>query len=149
MVNVIGNIFILMPMQYLILRIFNIKKLSINVVISILIGLFLETFQFITKRGVFDVDDIILYVLGTSLMYFLYDLVVNKRKVNINKKHLIIGFISSIITFVLFEALSWYCFGDIPTIRIFLRLIIFFTIIYFIILKGFNLIMNKINKRGR
>ena len=149
MLNVIGNIFILMPMQYLILRIFNIKKFSINVIISALIGLFLETFQLITKRGVFDVDDIILYILGTSLMYFLYDLVINKRKVNINKKHLIIGFISVIITFVLFEALSWYCFGDIPTIRIFLRLIIFFAIIYFMILKAFNLIVSKINKKGR
>ena len=69
-----------MPMQYLILRIFNIKKFSINVIISALIGLFLEAFQFITKRGVFDIDDIILYVLGTSLMYFLYDLVLIKEK---------------------------------------------------------------------
>jgi transcriptional regulator with XRE-family HTH domain/glycopeptide antibiotics resistance protein len=146
MVNVIGNIFILMPMQYLILRVFNIKKFSINILISVLIGFFLELFQFITKRGVFDVDDIILYVLGTSLMYFLYDLVINKRKVNINKKHLIIGFISAIITFILFEALSWYYFGDIPTIRVFLRLIIFFSILYLIIIKSYNFIIKKKKK---
>ena len=146
MVNVIGNIFILMPMQYLILRIFNIKKFGINVAISISIGFFLEAFQFITKRGVFDVDDIILYVIGTSIMYFLYDLVINKKKININKKHLIIGFISVIITFVSFEALSWYIFGDIPTIRVFLRLIIFFSILYLIILKSYNFIIKKKKK---
>ena len=34
--------------------------------------------------------------------------------------------ISLIITFVLFEALSWYHFGDIPTTRVLLRLIGFF-----------------------
>jgi glycopeptide antibiotics resistance protein len=143
MVNVIGNIIILMPMQYLILRIFNIKKFSINVLISIMIGFFLELFQFITKRGVFDIDDIILYLIGTSVMYFLYDIVINKNKININKKHLIIGIVSSIITFVSFEALSWYYFGDIPTIRIFIRLIIFFSIIYFIILKLYNFVFKK------
>ncbi len=146
LVNVIGNIIILMPMQYLILRIFNIKKFSINVLISIMIGFFLELFQFITKRGVFDIDDIILYVIGTSIMYFLYDLVINKKKININKKHLIIGFISVIITFVSFEALSWYNFGDIPTIRVFLRLIIFFSILYLIIIKSYNFIIKKKKK---
>ena len=143
MINIIGNIVILMPMQYLILRIFNIKKFSINILISILIGFSLELFQFITKRGVFDIDDIFLYLIGTSIMYFLYDIVINKRKVNINKKHLIIGFISVIITLTLFEMLSWYYFGDIPTIRVFLRLIIFFIIIYVIILNIYNFIRSK------
>ena len=79
-------------------------------------------------------------------MYFLYDLVINQRKVNINKKHLIIGFISAIITFVSFEVLSWYYFGDIPTIRVFLRLIIFFSILYLIILKSYNFIIKKKKK---
>lgn len=142
-INIIGNIVILMPMQYLILKIFNIKKFSINVLISILIGFFLELFQFITKRGVFDIDDIVLYLIGTSLMYFLYDIVINKKKININKKHLIIGFLSSIITFILFDALSWYIFGDIPTIRVFIRLILFFSIIYLIILKAYNFSTKK------
>lgn len=145
MVNIIGNIIILMPMQYLILRIFNIKKYSINTLISILIGLFLELFQFITKRGVLDIDDIILYVIGTSIVYFLYDIIINKRKVNINKKHLIISIFSIIITFIVFQVMSWYNFGDIPTIRIFLRLILFFIIIYTFMLKIYNFIVKKIN----
>ena len=149
MINIIGNIVILMPMQYLILRIFDIRKFSINILIGISIGFFLELFQFITKRGVFDIDDIFLYLIGTSIVYILYDMVINKRKVNINKKHLTIGFISAIITFVLFEALSWYCFGDIPTIRVFLRLIIFFTIIFILLFKIYDLIKKKIDKRCR
>lgn len=69
-----------------------------------------------------------------------------KKKININKKHLIIGFISAIITFILFEALSWYVFGDIPTIRVFLRLIIFFSILYLIILKSYNFIIKRKKK---
>lgn len=36
---------------------------------------------------------------------------------------------SLIITFVTFEALSWYHFGDIPTKVVFFRLIVFFFII--------------------
>ncbi len=143
MVNVIGNIFILMPMQYLILRIFGVKKFSINFIISIFIGFMLELFQYITKRGVFDIDDIILYLIGTSLMYYLYNIFINKKKITINKKHLIVAFISQFILFTLFEMLSWYSFGDIPTMDVFIRLIVFFTIIYFVIIKSYNFIKSK------
>ena len=34
--------------------------------------------------------------------------------------------LSLIITFVLFEALSWYHFGDVPTVRVVFRLLGFF-----------------------
>ena len=37
--------------------------------------------------------------------------------------------ISAIITFVLFEAMSWYHFGDIPTRVVLIRLIAFYLVL--------------------
>lgn len=47
------------------------------------------------------------------------------------KTFIIIGTIllSLVITFVIFETLSWYHFGDVPTKVVFIRLIAFFCVI--------------------
>ena len=138
MINVIGNIFILMPVEYLIIKIFNVKKISINILVGLLIGISIELFQYITTYGVFDIDDIILYLVGIIIMYYVYDILFNKKKIVINKKHIIIAFISQFILFTSFEMLSWYSFGDIPSILVFIRLIVCFIIIYYCILKVYN-----------
>ena len=48
--------------------------------------------------------------------------------------------ISLIVTFVTFETLSWYHFGDIPTTVVSVRLIIFFCAIVFLFIALFTLI---------
>lgn len=42
---------------------------------------------------------------------------------------LVILLVSALITFVFFEAMSWYHFGDIPTKTVLIRLIAFFCVI--------------------
>lgn len=57
--------------------------------------------------------------------------------------YLILIFISAINTFVIFELLSWYHFGDIPTKVVLFRLILVFLIFILI----FTLITRFINKK--
>ena len=67
------------------------------------------------------------------------------------KKILIFVFIivlSLAFTFILFEQLSWYHFGDIPTKVVLYRLILFFIIINIVILLiNWAIISNKKTKK--
>lgn len=133
-INVIGNIIILMPVEYLIVKIFNINRFKNNQIISISFSLLIELLQLITKSGVFDIDDIILNVLGMSIVYLIMR---RKYKLIYNHKCIIItSLISLIILFISFEILSIYHFGDIPTSVVIVRLVLGFiiieTILYFI-----------------
>ena len=51
--------------------------------------------------------------------------------------------ISAIITFVFFEAMSWYHFGDIPTKVVLIRLIAFFCVLSGILISVVALITKK------
>ena len=69
--NILGNIIafapfgIFLPILYKD-KIDNIKKFTLTMIIIVFI---VECIQFITKSGTFDVDDIILNVLGATIMY--------------------------------------------------------------------------------
>ncbi len=144
-INVLGNIVILMPVQFLIMKIFDIKKFKISLMIDISLSLLIEIIQLVSHAGVFDIDDIILNVLGMSIVYAI---VMDKHKILLNHKDkLVTSIISLIITFFSFEMLSWYHFGDIPTIRIFIRLIIGFILIEEIIYFGYKLIIKKEHRK--
>ena len=54
--------------------------------------------------------------------------------------------LSLIVTFVTFETLSWYHFGDIPTKIVAIRLIIFFCVVECLFLATFALIKKYKNK---
>lgn len=71
-INILGNLIIFMPLEYFIIELFKVNKLIINFILSFLIILSIEVFQFIFKVGVFDVDDLILCVLGMMIFYFEY-----------------------------------------------------------------------------
>ncbi|MCI8586988.1 MAG: VanZ family protein [Clostridia bacterium] len=70
-INILGNIIafapfgIFLPILYKD-KINNIKKFILTMIIIVFI---VECIQFITKSGTFDVDDIILNVLGATIMY--------------------------------------------------------------------------------
>lgn len=72
-INIFGNLLIFMPLEYFIIKLFGINKVPLNLLISFTIILLIETFQFIFKIGVFDIDDIILCTLGMMVFYFLYN----------------------------------------------------------------------------
>lgn len=61
---------------------------------------------------------------------------------------LVIIFFSIIFTFVLFEQLSWYHFGDIPTNVVLYRLIIFFIVLTISALTCYLLVIKNINKKN-
>lgn len=77
-------------------------------------------------------------------MSIVYAIVLDQHKILLNHKDkLVTSIISLIITFFSFEMLSWYHFGDIPTISVFIRLIIGFIVIEGIIYFGYRLIKKK------
>ena len=71
-INIFGNLFIFMPLEYFLIELFKAKKFSLNLILSFGIVLLIELFQYIFKIGVFDIDDIILCTLGMILFYIGY-----------------------------------------------------------------------------
>ncbi len=71
-INTLGNLLIFMPLEYFIIKLFKIKKLSLNLLLSFLIILIIEILQFIFKLGIFDIDDIILNITGMIVFYIVY-----------------------------------------------------------------------------
>lgn len=67
--NIIGNIVMYMPVQYLIIKIFDIKKFKNVFIIDSIFLLIIELSQLLTHTGMFDIDDIILNLLGMIIMY--------------------------------------------------------------------------------
>ena len=127
LINILGNIVIVMPIQFLIIKIFDIKEFKKCVIIDFLLILLIETLQLITHAGVFDIDDMILNLVGMSIMYLI---ATGKHQILYKYKELIItSILSLIIVFVLFEGLSWYHFGDIPTTIVLIRIVVAFVVV--------------------
>lgn len=69
--NILGNIIAFAPFGILLPLVFkdkinNVKKLTVSMIIIVFM---VECIQFITKSGTFDVDDIMLNVLGAVIVY--------------------------------------------------------------------------------
>lgn len=71
-INIFGNLFVFMPLEYFLIELFKIRKISLNFIISFLIILLIELFQFIFKVGVLDIDDLILCTFGMMIFYVCY-----------------------------------------------------------------------------
>lgn len=68
-INLIGNILIFIPLG-IFLKYFKIRFISAFVIIIILV-ISIETLQYLTKRGIFDIMDIFLNIIGASIGYML------------------------------------------------------------------------------
>ena len=68
-INLIGNILIFIPLG-IFLKYFKIRFISAFVIIIILV-ISIETLQYLTKRGNFDIMDIFLNIIGASIGYML------------------------------------------------------------------------------
>ena len=78
-INLFGNLIIFMPLEYFIIELFNKKHFLINLIVSSLIIIIKEILQFIFKVGIFDIDDIILCVIGMMMFYFIYIKLIHKN----------------------------------------------------------------------
>jgi glycopeptide antibiotics resistance protein len=95
--NVIGNLIMFVPLGFFSGYILKIKKARWTLLLSTLMSLIIETIQ--SKIGrVFDIDDIILNIMGGVIGYYIYYLlsIIQKRLPNFMNKDLI----SNIITFI-------------------------------------------------
>jgi glycopeptide antibiotics resistance protein len=71
--NVIGNMIMFIPFGFFSGYILKIKKGRYVLLLSILMSLIIETIQFQIGR-VFDIDDIILNIMGGIIGYYIYSL---------------------------------------------------------------------------
>lgn len=71
-INIFGNLFVFMPLEFFIIKLFKIDKFPINFIISLFIIIVIEVLQFIFNVGVFDIDDIIICTLGMMLFHVFY-----------------------------------------------------------------------------
>jgi len=82
-INIFGNICVLMPYGILIPLIFKrVDKYYEFLVLMVFFVILIEVFQFITLSGSFDIDDLILNVLGASIIYFVYKIKFIKKIIN-------------------------------------------------------------------
>ena len=83
-------------------------------------------------------------------MSIVYLIVIDKYKILFKHKDKIISsFVSLMITLFVFELLSWYHFGDIPTLIVLLRLIIGFILIETLVYLIYRLIKKQKKIRGK
>ncbi|MBR3660832.1 MAG: VanZ family protein [Bacilli bacterium] len=71
-INIFGNLLVFMPLEYFLIELFKVKKYSINFILSFVIILLIELFQYVFKVGVLDIDDLILCTFGMMIFYIIY-----------------------------------------------------------------------------
>jgi glycopeptide antibiotics resistance protein len=77
-INVCGNILMFMPFGFLGIvfpKLNDFRTLIINFISAIVV---VESLQYITRLGVFDIDDIILNTLGVAMGFFLYQFILGR-----------------------------------------------------------------------
>ena len=83
LINIIGNVFLFSPFGWLGLCIGKFDKLA-PITLLFLIGIsFIESLQYMTGRGVADIDDVFLNTLGMLIGYFLFKYATWKNIANI------------------------------------------------------------------
>lgn len=71
-INIFGNLFVLMPYGMFIPLMFNkINKYYKFLILMVVLVIGIELLQFITLSGSCDIDDLILNVMGASIIYFI------------------------------------------------------------------------------
>lgn len=78
-INILGNYFIFMPLEYFLITIFNMRKFFLNCLIAFLIIIAIEITQYIFNIGIFDVDDIIICTLGMITINIIFNLKQKKK----------------------------------------------------------------------
>jgi len=69
--NLIGNIVLFLPLPFFLACLAGIKSFKKIFLISFILSLSVELLQFVFKRGVADIDDILLNLLGATTGFFI------------------------------------------------------------------------------
>lgn len=114
--NVVGNILLFLPFGYLITDVIKSKTHKCNILIPFLLSLVtsstIEMIQMFIGRS-FDIDDIILNVMGGLVGYIIYEifhLIINPLKKKGNES--IVVFISALIIIGVFLLLCFICYKN-------------------------------------
>lgn len=97
--NVLGNILLFLPYGFYLSYFIKLKKVKVIMGLSLFVSFIVEIIQYRIGR-VFDVDDIILNIVGGILGYYIYrliDYLLNKTKLS-SKKELICNVATILIT---------------------------------------------------
>lgn len=97
--NIILNILLFMPLGFL-LPIYSkkLRKIYKIVLIGLFVTLLIETIQYITKIGIFEIDDIFDNTIGVLIGYCIY-MILNNLKTKQNRKY-IFGYIIPVIAVI-------------------------------------------------
>ena len=93
--NILGNVLLLLPFGFFVGYFIKVKKVSVMLLLTFIVSLSIETIQLSIGR-VFDVDDVILNVLGGLIGFILYK-VLNKAIPDKLKKNWILNIIIIIL----------------------------------------------------
>ena len=72
LVNTLGNVVVLMPVQFFMINILGKLSFKKYLIFNIIMVSLIELLQFFTSSGSLDIDDVILNVLGMSIVYVFY-----------------------------------------------------------------------------
>lgn len=93
--NILGNVLLFLPFGFFVGYFIKVKKVSVMLLLTFIVSLSIETIQLSIGR-VFDVDDVILNVLGGLIGFILYK-VLNKAIPDKLKKNWILNIIIIIL----------------------------------------------------
>ena len=101
--NIIGNIVLFIPFSFFIAHIFKVRSHLIMYLFALLISLTIETTQLYIGRA-FDVDDILLNVIGGIIGFLIYKFVTKfiLKSISKEKKDVIIAFLLVIVVLGIF-----------------------------------------------
>jgi glycopeptide antibiotics resistance protein len=72
--NILGNVFLLMPLPFILAMVFKINRFALVLLAGFLVSFTIELLQYIFDVGVADVDDLILNTLGTVIGYLCFSI---------------------------------------------------------------------------
>lgn len=70
--NLVGNILLFIPLSFILMGLFNRRKLLSVIICGIILSVSIESAQYIFHIGFADVDDLILNVTGSIIGFYLY-----------------------------------------------------------------------------
>ncbi|BCB05177.1 VanZ family protein [Bacillus sp. KH172YL63] len=78
--NTFGIVILFMPLGFLLPKVFsNLNTLKNVLFFTLVLSLCIEVFQYLTKLGVLDVDDVILNLIGAALGYLIFKIQIKSK----------------------------------------------------------------------
>ena len=106
--NTLGNIVLFIPYGFFCFYYTKEKRINFGILVAILASFCIEFVQFLIGRA-FDIDDIILNVLGAIIGFLIYKLLfLISKAFNIKKYHIIVDILTFVIIITLIALVGWW-----------------------------------------